>query len=88
MTDEPWSIGFIPHGRRDLNRLDPQVRRRVYAALERVTEDPRSGQLSRLSGRPEFKLRVGEWRIIVELDHAAHTIVVHRVLPRGRAYDR
>ena len=88
MTDEPWSIGFIPHGRRDLNRLDPQVRRRVYAALERVTEDPRSGQLSRLVGRPEYKLRVGEWRIIIELDQGARTVVVHRVLPRGRAYDR
>jgi mRNA interferase RelE/StbE len=88
MTEEPWSIGFIPSGRRDLNRLDPQVRRRVYTALQRLTEDPRSGKLSRLSGRPEFKLRVGEWRIIVELDHGARTVVVHHVLPRGRAYDR
>jgi mRNA-degrading endonuclease RelE of RelBE toxin-antitoxin system len=60
----------------------------MLAALERLARDPHSGKLSRLTGRPESKLRVGEWRIIVELDRAAHTVVVHQILPRGRAYDR
>jgi mRNA-degrading endonuclease RelE of RelBE toxin-antitoxin system len=60
----------------------------MVAALEHLAKDPHSGKLSRLTSRPESKLRVGEWRIIVELDHAARTVVVHQVLPRGRAYDR
>jgi len=33
-------------------------------------------------------LRVGDWRAIVEVDRAANTIRVKRVLPRGRAYER
>ncbi len=88
MSEAPWSLRFTTQGKRALRRLDPPIRARTVAALERVTEDPRSGQLSRLTGRPEYKLRVGEWRVIVELDHRARTIVVHQVLPRGRAYDR
>ncbi|MCA1677782.1 MAG: hypothetical protein LC777_01945 [Actinobacteria bacterium] len=34
------------------------------------------------------RLRVGDWRVILELDESHRTIVVVRVLPRGRAYDR
>jgi mRNA interferase RelE/StbE len=83
-----WSLHFTARAKRDLRRLDPPIRARSLAALERLIEDPHSGKLSRLTGRPEYKLRVGEWRIIVELDHGARTVVVHQVLPRGRAYDR
>jgi mRNA-degrading endonuclease RelE of RelBE toxin-antitoxin system len=40
MTGRPWSIEFSPSGRKDLNRLDRQVRQRVYTALQRVAADP------------------------------------------------
>jgi mRNA interferase RelE/StbE len=88
MTDQPWSIDFIPSGRRDLDRLDRQIRRRVYTALQRLAADPAAARLHKLTGRPESRLRVGDWRILVELDHEARTVVVHHVLPRGRVYDR
>jgi mRNA-degrading endonuclease RelE of RelBE toxin-antitoxin system len=41
MTDQQWSIELTPSARRDLNRLDQQVRRRVYTALQRLAADPR-----------------------------------------------
>jgi hypothetical protein len=33
-------------------------------------------------------LRVGDWRVRLQLDFDARSIVVVRILPRGRAYDR
>jgi mRNA-degrading endonuclease RelE of RelBE toxin-antitoxin system len=36
----------------------------------------------------EITLRVGDWRVIIELDVAARAIIIQRILPRGRAYDR
>ena len=88
MSTEPWSVEFERRADRDLGRLDPQVRQRVLAAIERLASDPRSAGLRRLSGRAESRLRVGDWRVIVELDIPARTIIIQRVLPRGRAYDR
>jgi mRNA-degrading endonuclease RelE of RelBE toxin-antitoxin system len=88
MTDQAWGVDFTPRGKRDLDRLDRQVRQRVYTALQRLAAAPGTGQLHKLTGRTESRLRVGDWRILVELDHRARTIVVHHVLPRGRAYDR
>lgn len=88
MTTEPWSVEFERRADRDLDRLDPQVRQRVLAAIDRLASDPRSVDLRRLTGRAESRLRVGDWRVILELDVATRTIVIQRVLPRGRAYDR
>jgi mRNA-degrading endonuclease RelE of RelBE toxin-antitoxin system len=60
----------------------------VFTAVKQLADDPRSAGLRELAGRSESRLRVGDWRVIVELDVAQHTIVVVRILPRGRAYDR
>jgi len=38
-------------------------------------------------GRPESRLRVGDWRVLLVLDLERRVIVVMRILPRGRAYE-
>jgi mRNA interferase RelE/StbE len=88
VTAEPWSVQFERRADKDLERLDRPVRERVFTAIERLATDPHSAGLRKLAGRPQSRLRVGDWRVIVELDIAQRTIVVLRVLPRGRAYDR
>jgi mRNA interferase RelE/StbE len=88
VSAEPWSVEFERRAAKDLERLDRPVRQRVFTAIERLADDPQSAWLRKLAGRLESRLRVGDWRVIVELDVAQRTIVVVRVLPRGRAYDR
>jgi mRNA interferase RelE/StbE len=83
-----WFVIVTPTARRDLRRLDLQVKRRVESVLDQLATDPNSSHLRKLAGRPELRVRVGDWRILVELDRPTRTIVVHHVLPRGRAYDR
>jgi len=82
------SIEFERRADRDLERLYPQVKQRVLAAIDRLDGDPRSAALRKLTRRAESRLRVGDWRVIVELDIAARMMVIQRVLPRGRAYQR
>jgi mRNA interferase RelE/StbE len=88
VTAEPWAVEFERRAEKDLERLDPQVRQRVLSAIGRLSDDPRSGDLRKLKGRAESRLRVGDWRVIIELDVAARAIIIQRILPRGRAYDR
>ena len=87
MNAPAWRIELTRTAQRDLRRLDPPVRERVSSALAAMAQDPRgTSGLRRLSGRPETRLRVGNWRVLLTLDPEARTIVVLRVLPRGRAY--
>lgn len=46
------------------------------------------GDVKRLSESDEYRLRVGGWKVPFQRHDRRLTIVVVRVLPRGRAYDR
>lgn len=82
-----WSYETTPPARRDLKRLDPQVRRRIVDALDRFVGNPRAADIRKLSSS-QWRLRVGEWRVRFSFDEERRMIVLLRVLPRGRAYDR
>lgn len=86
MSDVHWRVRLARSAEKDLDRLDPQVRTRVLRAIRRFAENPRTGKALKLRGRPDWRLRVGDWRVLLELEQGARTIRVKRVLPRGRAY--
>jgi mRNA interferase RelE/StbE len=88
VTAESWAVEFERRAEKDLERLDAQVKQRVLTAIGRLADDPASADLRRLKGRAESRLRVGDWRAIIELDVAARVIIIQCILPRGRAYDR
>lgn len=88
MTTGPWRVDFARRAERDMRRLDPPVRQRVWTALERLAADDPSLDMLKLTGEETWRVRVGDWRILFERDEAARQIIVVRVLPRGRAYDR
>ena len=86
MTDG-WRYVLTNRALREMGRIDQATRRRIFAALDQLVEDPRRGDVIKLEGvEGEWRLRVGDWRVRFTRDTPARTIVVTRVLPRGRAY--
>jgi mRNA-degrading endonuclease RelE of RelBE toxin-antitoxin system len=85
VTEAPWRVEFEQRAQKDLTRLDMPIR---VKATRKLAEDPHSGTLRKLTGRPESRLRVGDWRVLLTLDDKTKTIKVQRVLPRGRVYNR
>ena len=83
-----WQIEFARAAQRDLRRLDPQIRSRVLAAITGLLIDPPEGDIKRLVGLepPEWRLRVGDWRVRFTRNHDRQLLLIKRVLTRGRAY--
>lgn len=86
-----WSIKFDHKAERDLDRLDPQVARRINRFLfERVAplEDPRSiGDALKGSELGElWKYRVGDYRIIASIEDKLVRILVVRIGNRRNVY--
>jgi mRNA interferase RelE/StbE len=79
---------FTRSAEKDLRRLDPPVYKRVLGGLDRLLDDDRSLDVRRLTGSEHFRLRVGDWRVIFDYDRETETVLVRRILPRGRAYER
>jgi mRNA interferase RelE/StbE len=81
-------LRFTRSAEKDLRRLDPPVRKRVLGGLDRLLADDHSLDVRRLTGSEHFRLRVGDWRVIFDYDRETETVLVRRILPRGRAYER
>ena len=83
-----WRLEWTDRALRDAERLDRRTRERILAALERLAAT-NYGDVERLHGRDrEWRLRMGQWRVRLIFDAESGTIVILRVLPRGRAYRR
>ena len=84
-----WRVVWDDRAADEMRRLawgNPTMARRVGQAIARLAETGQ-GDLKRLRGEPrEWRLRVGDWRVRLDLDAGAQLITVLRVLPRGRAY--
>jgi len=80
-------IRWTPRARKDLRKLDQPIQRRIVAAIERLAQNA-EGDVRRLKDvrPPEWRLRVGDWRLRFRLDPAGTAIKVIRVLRRDKAY--
>lgn len=88
-----WKVELDREAKRDLDKLDPQVTRRIERFLfERVArlENPRSiGEALRGSKLGEFwKYRVGDWRIICKIQDDKLIVLALQIGHRREVYER
>jgi mRNA interferase RelE/StbE len=83
-----YEVFFNREAARTLERLTPAMRARIIKALESAAVNPLRAK--RLRGELEglFSLRVGEMRVVYEVDPDKMAMVVHAVGPRGDVYKR
>ena len=84
------SINYSISAVRRLNRLDAKIHGRIRAKVALVAQDPTAPNrnLDHLTGMDGYRLRVGDWRVIFELDHEARALNVRAIRKRGGAYQR
>jgi mRNA interferase RelE/StbE len=86
-----WKIELAPAADRELDKLDPQIAKRIIKFLhERIAplQDPRSsGEPLKGSQFGEFwRYRVGDYRVIVRIEDYVLLILVLRVGHRKNIY--
>lgn len=81
-------VDWTPSAKRDLTRLDRPNRERIVAAVLRLA-DTQQGDVVKLAGKepPEYRLRVGGWRVRFAWDQASGVLIVLHVFKRGQGYD-
>jgi mRNA interferase RelE/StbE len=75
---------------RVLRRLPANTARLIRGKLNQLAAAPTGAlrNVKPLTGRPGFRLRVGDWRVVYELEHARRRLIVLDIGPRGSVYDR
>ncbi len=69
-----------------LGKLPREVQERLEAAMDALAEDPRPQGSRKLSGREGYRIRVGDYRVLYDVDDAERTVTVTRVGHRGSIY--
>lgn len=82
-----WLIRWSHEAAGDLDRLDPVVAERILRAVDRLAIEG-EGDVRRLVGidPPEFRLRVGKWRVRFLFNHVTETLLILHVSRRDEAY--
>lgn len=88
-----WKVEVAAEAKRDLEKLDPQVARRIERFLfERIArlDNPRGiGQALQGEKFGEiWRYRVGDWRIICQIQDAKLVVLALRVGHRREIYER
>ena len=73
--------------RRVLKRCPPDLVRRLMTASMALADNPRPPGCKKLRSPNElWRVRVGDWRIVYEIQDDVLVVVVVEVSPRGGAY--
>jgi mRNA interferase RelE/StbE len=83
-----YRILFTKSVGKALRKMPQDIAQRIRERLERIAEDPYAQQpnVTRLQNRPGYRLRVGDWRVICEVEQEELVILVLRIGRRGEAY--
>jgi len=84
----PYSLFFKDSVEKDLRRLPRAVCARCLARAEALSDDPRPRGAVKLAGLERtYRLRVGRYRVIYQVDDERRTVTVQHVRHRSGAYD-
>ena len=83
----PYSIRFTSRARRDFYGLDWAVQQRLRTAVDRLAANPFPAGARKLHGdEPYFRIRVGDYRVVYEVNGKQLVVIVVKVGHRSEIY--
>jgi mRNA interferase RelE/StbE len=80
-----WQWGFAPAAAKQIAHLDEKVQQRIMRDLDLLAAGKKVDTL-KLEGEDEYRLRVGNFRVIYTVDKVNKKFVVSKVADRKDSY--
>jgi len=80
-----YELVYTDTALKQLKKLDKKNQDRVIKALERIRHNPFK-YIKKLTDRPEYRLRVGDYRVLMLIDQGKLIILVVAVAHRKKVY--
>jgi len=82
-----YEIVFSQKAKKQLFKLERSIQERIISALERIRIRPQS-YITKLVGDPGYKLRVGDYRLIMDIDKGKLLVLVIKIGHRKNIYEK
>ena len=82
-----YKVELSRSAEKDLRRIDRSKLSAIYQAIESLSEEPRPLGVKKLAGADRtFRIRVGDYRIVYEIENDVLIVFVIRVAHRKDVY--
>ena len=81
-----YQVSILPPALKAISKLDRTTRDRIMAAIDDLANDPRPTQVEKLAKYELWRVRVGDYRIVYEVDDRSRLVAVVRVGNRRDIY--
>jgi mRNA interferase RelE/StbE len=82
-----YEIVFSQKAKKQLFKLERLIQERIISALERIKIRPES-YIVKLVGDPGYKLRVGDYRVIMDIVKSKLLVLVIKIGHRKNIYEK
>ena len=84
-----YSVEVKPPARKELEALPDSVLARGLQKMEALRDAPRPAGCKKLKGfKDQWRIRVGDWRVVYIIDDGAKLISITRIAHRREVYER
>ena len=82
-----YEILLESRAERDLRKLRTEIFNRIILKLKALAENPNPPGSRKITGsKSDWRIRIGEYRVVYEIDDKAKTVKVMRIRHRREAY--
>ena len=81
-----YEVRFKKPVAKDLRRIPNQDVQRILGRIETLSENPRPGDFTRLSGLDKYRVRVSSYRILYQIEDNCLVIQIVRIAHRSTVY--
>jgi len=81
-----YTLQIDIHAGKVLTKLPRDIAQRIFRKIQETKENPDHYWI-RLEGRTDYKLRIGDYRVIADIDHKQKLIQVTKIGHRKAIYE-
>lgn len=84
---ENYKVELKPSAEKELNKLEPNYIKRILEKIKDLAESPQSSNSRKLKKMSGYRIRVGSYRIIYDIDFNERLISIFRIRHRKDVYE-
>ncbi len=82
-----YELIYSPSAVKQLNKLEHNIKERIIVALERLRIRPESCDIKKLVGMSGYRFRVGDYRVIFDLEKDRLVLLILQIGHRKNIYN-
>jgi len=81
-----YSVEILRSAQKQLRKIDRQDQSRIITVIASLADHPRPAGSKKMSGRPAWRIRIGSYRVIYEINDGNISVLVVAVGHRKETY--